>query len=306
MPASSPEEIEKLCKRVISGEFQDEENIETASQNFGVVICSSFKQPSDSLVSLCSEAMLRCLNFPEYKDQAFCSSSIEHCIVLACARAQEANNPEEIPLLLSFIVRNFTFKPSKDVILFLGNNLSNKDSSLTLIKLCLEALSLILEVQKSSKTSQSLLVQKLLPLHSIQGKISPTQSLLGEFHRELTLCVAKTSSQVGIRGWEQSICDLSTSLYPNIGEGNSPKEVLILHELETLLTSAGEKMLSLKARACLCTRLLSCIQSLHGMVCERALSFWKSDLCFQLLQGDDNLLSKTCEASLVKASLEHW
>lgn len=180
-----------------------------------------------------------------------------------------------------------------------------RTSSTTALRLCLECTRVILGLGKQNPQAlKKLVCDTLLPLHSMQGKISPTQSRLGSFHKELTLAVCK-ACETQPDMYEQIIVDLAGSRFPQMSEGNSPKEVLFLHELERIVSEC-KTQLSSKARSTLVARLLTCIQSLHAAVCERALQFWQSDSVFYALQGPDKLLSKTCDRALAKTSLEHW
>jgi len=310
MQTPQQQQIEALCKRVLSGEFQDEEDVQAASKELGRIVCESWKQPLDSLVQLSQQALVRAMNFPEHKQSAFGDGL--PAVALALARAQIADNDMELQALLAIIIRLFTYNvPARSsIILLIGHAVSYRNASVTLLRLSLESLRVMLEMtpktSSNATAAKNLLAQKLLPLHSIQGKLSPTQSLLGAFHRELTLCVSKACELAGSpEVWEMVLCDLAGKRYPPISEGNSPKEVLFLHELEKLVTDCPVPLTG-QARSAVVSRLLSCISSLHAAVCERALSFWRSDQTLKALQGQDQLLTKTCERALAKTSLEHW
>jgi serine/threonine protein kinase len=305
-------EMEQYFKKVISGEIQDEENVEKASFEFTREVLKSLQQPQDILVIQAQQAMQRCLQFPEFKSCSFISQT--EGISTVFARAQIADLEEEIPLLLSLVLRAFTFHPlmkfKQELIMLLAMHGLSSKASITLFRLSLEALRIILDLTATNSSSpvacKALLTQKLLPLHLIQGKISPTQSLLGGFHRELTLCTSKCCEIANKpEVLEEVICELCGPKYPQVSEGNSPKEVLFLHEIERLITDT-KLILTGKARAAVASRLLSAVGSLHAAVCERALSFWKSDQVLKVLQGSDQLLSKTCDRALAKTSLDHW
>lgn len=301
--------MEEICKQIKSGEIRDEENVQQTSEAFAQCVLAALQQPQDSVVQQVQECMLLMLDYTEFTTCAFASQTCppENHLALACARAHVCDNAHELISLATWSLRIYSANRSPKHIAMWAAILSYPKASPTLLKLCLECLGAVAHEQTSA-TAMSLLTSKLLPLHLIQGKLSPTQSLLEAFHRELTLCVAKLCQATegsAAAAWDLCIQQLTSTLYPAQNEGNSPKEVLILHELETLLDMCPTAVSS-KSRACVCTRLLSCISSLHGMVCERALTFWQSDRIFALLQQDEGLLSKMCDGALAKANLEHW
>ncbi|KAH9256389.1 hypothetical protein BASA81_005646 [Batrachochytrium salamandrivorans] len=295
-----------LHSRIKSGEVRDEEDVSSISLEFGKVIVQALQQPEDALVQQVQESLLLLLSYPEFNSSAFFDAglSVEHNLILACARAQVCDNPQELLLLLAFSLRLYTSQlPGNRPGLFAiwQALLQYERASAMLLRLCLQCISETLAV--TADAAVLLLNQSLLPLHLIKGKLSPTQSLLEGFHSELTLCLARVCELHPNVGWDLCIQALTSSLYPTAMEGNSPKEVLILHELETLLSRCALDKFSDKSRACVCTRLLSCISSQHGMVCQRALLFWQSDHVFMLLQP---MLGQLCDLGLAKASQEHW
>lgn len=306
------EQIETLCKQIASGEFQDLEDTEAASKSVGDAVVQSLQHPSDAVVLQVKKAFLRAMTFPEHKTSSFSPSTGISGIALSFARAQVADNQAELPLLLAVVLRAYMGEANERPTLrqMLGTGLSMNGASATLLKLCLEATRVVLELAPqtphNAQAAKELLQTKLLPLHNIQGKISPTQSVLGSFHQELTLCVVRACERMNSsQGWEMVIVDLATTRYPPMNEGNSPKEVLFLHELEKVIAECTVPLTS-KARSYMVTRLLSGISSLHAAVCQRALSFWRNEKVLKDLQGSDSLLSKSCEHTLAKTSLEHW
>lgn len=295
-----------LLGRIKSGEIRDEEDVGPSSLEFGRAIVQTLQQPDAALVQQVQESLLLLLSYPEFDASAFFDAglSVEHNLVLACASAQVCDDPQELLLLLAFSLRLYSAQPpgTRPRLFAIWRALLQYErASATLLRLCLQCISETLA--GTAEDAVLLLNQGLLPLHLVKGKLSPTQSLLEGFHAELTLCLAKVCELYPQVAWDVCVQALTSQLYPAAGEGNSPKEVLILHELETLLSGCAPSSLSDRSRACVCTRLLSCISSQHGMVCQRALLFWQSDHLFALLQP---LLGQLCDVGLAQASQEHW
>jgi serine/threonine protein kinase len=317
--------IQSLSNSVLKTlEFRDHSNPTKAALEVGSLLEQTWIQSDDSLVDLMHQIILKITTFPEHATTSFTNN-----IRRALARAQVAQRHNELPILSLIISRSYYFNPSSRVEIkqLIGNVLEKADLSFTnlfsstpintkptpaLVKVCLSVLYHILEMPGRKnpipvKDLKDLLVKILLPLHSTQGKFSPTESVFGFFHEELMLCM----KEICILGGSLSKTNLAEEVilgvlakYPAMQEGNSPKEVLFLHELEYLVINTPQ--LTTTSRAAIVGRLVTCVTSLNASVCERALAFWKSDDVFNKLQGSDKLLTKQCSTALARTSLDHW
>ena len=296
--------MEAVLNSIRSGEFRDDPTPETVAQAAST-LTASWTQPSDASVNAANEALAKLLAFPETKSMSLGGPKLAQ---LALARASVADMAIEANVLTMCILNVYVSNPASRVELrrTLGSCLV-PTSSVTLINVCLRVIRSILASGAYNETNvcKSLLLQRLLPLHQATGKISPTESLLGQFHRELCLCVGEAvhSSPELLEAALLGLLDK----YPGLTEGNSPKEVLFLHEIEFLLNRAADKTtLALKTRQACVNRLASCAGSLHALVAERALTFWQNPQVVTKLQGPENLVDKTCTQILARTSMDHW
>jgi len=171
-------------------------------------------------------------------------------------------------------------------------------------------LSLLRVIVKGFRTPLSsedaeLLTRGLVPLHKVQGKLSPSTASLSAFHKPLVECVLAFLEKD-----ERLIDTIVKSLlvsWPDPKEGNSPKEVLLLQELEVVL-KYGRSMKAVNI-SIVANKLGQCISSSHSTVCQRALTFWKNDDVVAVLYDLDRkkgvVVGPICRAVLSEA-LGHW
>ena len=98
--------------------------------------------------------------------------------------------------------------------------------------------------------------------------------------------------------------------WPSSWAGNTPKEILLIHELEAILESDGAYILLEEENSAIrnmtLVRLATSISSDHSIVCERTLILWKSEKVVKLLAAcQDELLPAILKPLLLK-SLVHW
>jgi len=282
-------------------EYRDEPSRE-AVRGAAQALSMAWTQPSDATVLKANAALCKLANFPETRAMPLGDLPLA---LLAMARAHVADNPAEGDALCAVLINVYCNEANSraGLRLALGSALVPA-SNPTLLRVALTVVRAILSSGAALEldTCRALLSARLLPLHQVQGKISPTESLLGQFHRELTLCVSEACKA------SPELCDFALlnvlERYPQMTEGNSPKEVLFLHEIEHLVQSAAK--LSSKVRQSVVTRLAACAGSLHALVAERALCFWQNAPVIAKLQGDDALVDRQCSLILARASTAHW
>lgn len=162
-----------------------------------------------------------------------------------------------------------------------------------------------------SRSNQGLLVYVILPLHRIRGKRSPSEPMIGLVHRELVLCACtlleKAPEQIG------SCIKVLLEAWPTHRDGNSPKQVLLLHELEAILALENpRKCLSAHILVAVAAKIAECIGSDNSTICERALRFWRNeDVVAFLFEGDnrDEVGARVCKLVLppiLQSALSHW
>ncbi|GBG30009.1 Protein kinase, putative [Hondaea fermentalgiana] len=165
-------------------------------------------------------------------------------------------------------------------------------------------------VSPLSKADLGLLTNIVLPLHGIPGKVSPSESALGEIHRPLTACVMAFARLASPED-KVNIIDLVikglTDSWPTSWEGNSPKEVLLLHGLETLLRADLAVAPSAPVSGPLVGRKLGeAVASDNSTVCERALMYWKHPETVESLYTMGAPAVRSVARSLFANALTHW
>jgi serine/threonine protein kinase len=304
MTTTTTQQVESVLGKVKSTEIRDEPT-PASMLSAGQTLTWSYTQPNNALVNQCNRALLQlCTKFPETK--VMCMGTIETC-KLALARAAVANMPEEadaITVLVLNVYAKANAQTRVELLRLLCACLQPPfGPAVCLVKIALRVMRAVLAATTTTTNNRRWLIEaKLLPLHETAGKISPTQSLLGEFHQEVTMCLAEAAKN------DVELMELALQgvldRYPGLTEGNSPKEILFLHEIEHLVTCST--VLSAKTRQGVVNRLAACAGSLNGLVAERALTFWQQPGLVAKLQSTDGLLGRTCTMVLAKTFLEHW
>ena len=149
----------------------------------------------------------------------------------------------------------------------------------------------------------------LLPLHAVPGKISHLVPVLALFHEQLLLCVIEF-----INKEPRFLATAVTSVlkyWPTLQSGNSQKEVLLLHELGTLLESKQTLDVMLDPtnrtlRGRVFRRLATSMSSDHSMVCERVLLLWNNDKVLSLFDAAKVEVLTAISRPLLARALSHW
>jgi serine/threonine protein kinase len=154
-----------------------------------------------------------------------------------------------------------------------------------------------------SGANRQLLSKYLVNLHEVPGKISHEEPLLAIFHEPLVFCIKAfldIERKVQDTGLLSMVLQKIVSIWPSPFMGNSPKEILLLHELAILLkyaTASGassgepvasapgnkekEPLLCLKvspiARSLLFSRVAQSISSDHSYIVQAALRMWRPE-----------------------------
>jgi len=156
-----------------------------------------------------------------------------------------------------------------------------------------------------SPSNMELFRSAIIPLHEMQGKTSHSVACLGEYHKELVECMAtfvKGDSQV----FEIALQGI-LKYWPDPREGNSPREVLFLHELETLL-DIRPCDIPPKLQGSIIGHLSRCIISENSLISERTLILWKNERVATLLDQwmSDEKPFQLIVGFLLGDSLSHW
>lgn len=157
-----------------------------------------------------------------------------------------------------------------------------------------------------SVANLSLLRDLLLPLHGLQGKITEQKPTLSLIHKDLIFCLLSFLDKQPELMTETLQCILKS--WPDSWAGNTPKEILLLNELESCLehpafhsklfqTVIGEKVLQ---------KLVKCLSSDHSVVCEKALLLWQNSLIYAKFIEVHEIVAPTVVRVLLEKCIRHW
>eukprot|EP00050_Salpingoeca_kvevrii_P003373 m.223266 g.223266 ORF g.223266 m.223266 type:complete len:560 (+) comp10822_c3_seq1:1940-3619(+) len=136
------------------------------------------------------------------------------------------------------------------------------------------------------------LIKVLLPLHKVKG--------MSVYHPQLSYCVVQFLEKEP--ALTQQVFSVLFNLWPKI---NSPKEVLLLNEIEEIL-DVIEPDEFVKIQVPLFKRLTRCISSPHFQVAERALYFFNNDYVLSFISENSSVVIPIMFPTLYKHSKSHW
>lgn len=182
----------------------------------------------------------------------------------------------------------------------------------------LQTVSTIIHGMKTplSSADEHLLAKLIIPLHGMPGKVSPSESALGEIHRSLTNCVlafldlgqdsTENSESITDANLKDIVIQGLAEFWPSAWEGNSPKEVLLLHELEAVLRAGKSLGVSEASSRAIGRKLGEAVASDNSTVCERALMYWKHEDTVEKLYALDEAAVRPVAGALFANALTHW
>lgn len=169
------------------------------------------------------------------------------------------------------------------------------------------------------RTHLTLFQEVLLPLHQPnrkhggvgQGAVVPAgmpgsavdgQPLLAQYHNQLVRCLTLFDDhQSGLAG---QAADYILRHWPDAKSGVSSKEVLLIHELDTLLERTDDDNFTQLAQA-LIHRLVRCITGAFAQLAQRALQMWKKELFAKRIADVPNAIPQLIVACY-RGGKPHW
>lgn len=136
------------------------------------------------------------------------------------------------------------------------------------------------------------LMKVLIPLHKSRS--------LSVYHPQLAYCIVQFLEK------DPTLTDpVLKGILQNWPKVNSPKEVLLLNEVEEIL-DVIEPEEFVKIMRPLFTKLSACVSSPHFQVAERALYFWNNEYLMSLVNENAAAVIPVMFPSLYKNSKSHW
>jgi len=159
-----------------------------------------------------------------------------------------------------------------------------------------------------TKQNTDLLLTLILPLHNLPGKLSHRKPLLQIVHQPLVRAIhAFLEKNRHLYG--KAIRSLIGS-WPSRSAGNTPKEVLLITELSTLLQLGNSGTIPVELTkmevAMVVSRLAGCIGSPNSLVSQSALRLFKSQGARSLLAADKERLIESLVRPILIQCLDHW
>lgn len=139
---------------------------------------------------------------------------------------------------------------------------------------------------------KNFLMHALVPLHKVK--------CLSVYHPQLAYCIVQFLEKDP--GLTEEVLGALFRIWPKL---NSPKEVLLLNEIEEIL-DVIEPEEFLKIQAALFGRLAKCISSPHFQVAERALYFFNNEYLMSLVSDNSDVVLPIMFPALYKFSKAHW
>jgi serine/threonine protein kinase len=171
-----------------------------------------------------------------------------------------------------------------------------------------------------SSVHRSLFHEVLLPLHQpnrrrggaggagavipagMPGSAMDGQPLLAAYHTQLVQCQLLFDDHHP--GFVVEAVGYVLRHWPEAKAGVSSKEVLLLHELDTLLERAGPDGFA-ELGSVLVLRLVKCISGAFAQLAQRALQMWKKDLFAERVAAVPNALPQLV-AACYRGGKPHW
>jgi len=136
------------------------------------------------------------------------------------------------------------------------------------------------------------LMKVLIPLHKSRS--------LSVYHPQLAYCIVQFLEK------DPTLTDpVLKGILQNWPKVNSPKEVLLLNEVEEIL-DVIEPEEFVKIMKPLFSKLSACVSSPHFQVAERALYFWNNEYLMSLVNENAAAVIPVMFPSLYKNSKSHW
>jgi len=136
------------------------------------------------------------------------------------------------------------------------------------------------------------LMKVLIPLHKAKS--------LSVYHPQLAYCIVQFLEKDP--QLTEAVLTGVLKFWPKV---NSPKEVLLLNEVEEIL-DVIEPEEFVKIQGVLFSKLAACVGSAHFQVAERALYFWNNEYLMSLVNENATAIIPIVFPSLYKNSRGHW
>ena len=164
-----------------------------------------------------------------------------------------------------------------------------------------------------------LIMKILLPLHAVDGKISHTEPLISLFYSSLMECLIEFV-KLDARGYAGKILRHILIHWPAPSAGNSPKEILLMRGVSTILETietvrdktgnAGEKnagqILDRAEIELLSRRIASSLSSENSQVCQAALKMWSEDRVSSFFFSHAQEVLPLVTTPLLEKCCSHW
>ena len=148
-----------------------------------------------------------------------------------------------------------------------------------------------------------LLADVLVPLHMPSERLDAMTPVLSLYHEGLVQCVVRllTRQPALVAGLLQPLL----ASWPQPREGNSAKEVLLLHEVEAVLELAPPPQQP-RVALLFAPRLAACVASENSRLAERGLSVFSREAARAVLLSDVGAAATLLLPSLVRGFAPHW
>ena len=172
-----------------------------------------------------------------------------------------------------------------------------------------------------TKTHANLLHHVILPLHDVEGKISHTAPLLSVFYPAMMECVVEYI-HADVNKYTEMVIRQVMRSWPPQSAGNSPKEILMVQEITTILEtmmSIVEEVQEKKTcsnpcpsplkkpeRMLLFRRIASCLTSDNSLVCQATLKMWSEPLLLLYFTQHAEEMLDVIATPLLTSSCTHW
>ena len=185
--------------------------------------------------------------------------------------------------------------------------------------------------------NRALLVELLLPLHSVPGKVSHSEPTLSLIYHPLMECLVEFVRHDP--AWAlPTILRRILMYWPHASAGNSPKEILMVQELSTFLellsapsekkrastdttdkgegstkvssaptqSSYAEEYIKKPERRLLFARVAACLSSDNSLVCQAALGLWSVPDAAAFFRRYWGEVLTECWTALSGSAAKHW
>lgn len=152
----------------------------------------------------------------------------------------------------------------------------------------------------------------ILPLHKLCNRATDTKKALSLIHKGLVfsiVCFLEKAPEEYL-----NVVEILFKMWPDSWAGNTPKEVLLMNELESLLElpsalyylknddSANKN----KFRQKVLEKVQKALSSQHSMVCQKALLYWQNHKVYLLFQNVEIWILPLIIPILLTKTIKHW